>query len=333
VIGTSQRAILVVAATWAGYQLLEAIAVVALWSWVGDLVPGAVRGRFLGRREAWLHAGLVVGSATAIGVTLLFERFAPPTGGGNAQLRAYIVCGLAGATLLAVAALALAWMADVVSPRRAEVRPAIQFRDLVAPLVDRRFRRFLAFGLWFSFSNGIVQAAQSIFPVAVLNLAFAPRRMLDGGLRGAKALVLPHVGRLVDRRGNVTVLAVSQAILAVSPLFFLYASPAAPWWILGVYVCWLAYAGHDVTLPNLMLGLSPPGETPTYAAAWFAWTQLAYALSTLAGGVLFDWLAVQWEAVMVGGWRVDHYALMFLASWLLKSLGVALALRVPEPLR
>jgi MFS family permease len=116
-------------------------------------------------------------------------------------------------------------------------------------------------------------------------------------------------------------------------LFFLYASPAAPWWILGVYLCWLAYAGHDVTLPNLMLGLSRRGETATYAAAWIAWTQLAYALSTVAGGVLFDWLAVRFEPAMVGGWIVDHYVLMFLASWLLKTVGVAVALRVPEPPR
>jgi MFS family permease len=208
-----------------------------------------------------------------------------------------------------------------------------QLGDLLAPLVDRRFRRLLTFGLWFSFSNGIVQAAQSIFPIAVLNLAFAPRRLLDGGLRGAKALALPYVGQMVDRDGNVAVLGVAQAVLSVSPVFFLYASPSAPWWILGVYACWLAYAGHDVALPNLMLGLSRPGETATYAAAWFAWTQLVYAVSTVAGGVLFDWLAEHFEPTSFGGAPVDHYAVMFLASWLLKTVGVALAVQVPESSR
>jgi MFS family permease len=332
-LGSSDRAILVVAATWAWYQLLESIAAVALWSWLGDLVPKAVRGRFLGRREAWLHAGLVAGSATAIGVTVLFERLAPTSDASVATLRAYATCGFAGSVLLAVAAIVLARMSDVARAPRAEARTAFQWSILTAPLVDAKFRRFLAFGLWFSFSNGVVQAAQSIFPIAVLKLAFAPRRLLDGGLRGAKAVVLPHVGRLVDRGGNVPVLAAAQAILSLSPLFFLYASSAAPWWILGAYACWLAYAGHDVTLPNLMLGLSKPGETASYAAAWFAWTQLAYSLSTVAGGVLFDWLAVRFEPVMFGGWTVDHYALMFVVSWLLKSFGVAWAMRVPEPAR
>jgi hypothetical protein len=331
VLGSSDRPILVVAATWASYQLLEWIAAVALWSWLGDLVPAAVRGRFLGRREAYMHVGLLAGSATAIGVTLLFERLTPTSDASATQLRAYATCSFAGAALMAIAAVVLAGMSDVARAPGGAIRSNFHWSSLVTPLVDARFRRFLAFGLWFSFSNGIVQAAQSIFPIAVLNLAFARRRVLDGGLRGAKAVVLPHVGRLVDRRGNVPVLAASQAIVALSPLFFLYASPAAPWWILGVYVCWLAYAGHDVTLPNLMLGLSRPGETATYAAAWFAWTQLAYSLSTVAGGVLFDWLAVRFEPVTVGCWTVDHYAVMFVGSWLLKSFGVALALRVPEP--
>jgi len=323
---SSRTAIFVVTATWAGYQLLEYIAAVALWSWLGDLVPGAVRGRFLGRREAWLHVGLVLGSAAAIGVTLLFERLAATAEASHVQLRAYAFCALAGAAFLAAAAVVLAQMTDVATLQKA--RPAFQFSSLFLPLVDRRFRRFLAFGLWFSFSNGIVQAAQSIFPIAVLNLAFAPRRMLDGALRGAKALILPRVGRLVDRHGNVPVLAVAQAILAASPLFFLYASPAAPWWILGVYVCWLAYAGHDVTLPNLMLALSRPGEMATYAAAWFAWTQLAYSLSVLAGGLLFDWMSEQFTPLSLGGRSFNHYAALFVASWLLKMAGIVFAARI-----
>jgi MFS family permease len=328
---SARRAVVALAATWAGYQVLEYIAVVALWSWLGDLAPRPVRGRFLGRREAWLNAGLVVGTVAAIGVTELYARVAAPADGAEWQRQSYITCAYLGAAAFAVSALTLLGVAEIPQARPVAAPRGFRLRDLAAPLVDPPFRRLLAFGLWFSASNGLVQAAQSIFPMAVLDLPFARKRLLDGSLRAGKGLISPRVGRIVDRRGNVPVLAAAQAIIAVAPLWLLFATPAAPWWILGAYACWLAYAGHDVALPNLMLGLSRPGETPAYAAAWFAWTQLAYAVSTLTGGLLLDWLSAHMAPIALGGRPVDHYAALLAASWLLKWLAIPLAQRIPEP--
>ena len=39
---------------WCVYHLLQYLATVALWSWLADLVPRRIRGRFLGRRERWM---------------------------------------------------------------------------------------------------------------------------------------------------------------------------------------------------------------------------------------------------------------------------------------
>jgi MFS family permease len=323
-----------VSAAWAGYQLLECIGVVALWSWLGDLVPARVRGRFLGRRESWLNIGAVVGTLAAIGITLAWpRRFVEADAASARPLRewqSYALCAWLGAAALAAGALTLLLAAD--APR--QLPPPLhrlRLRDLAAPFADTRFRRFLTFGLWFSFSNGIVQTAQSLFPIMRLDLSFAARKTLDGGLRAAKAVTLPVVGAAVDRRGNVRLLTFSQGVIAIALLFYLFATPTEPWWILGVYACWLAYATHDVTFPNLMLGLSPPGQSATYAAAWFAWTNLAYSLSVLAGGAAFDWLSWYVTPRTFGGRPFDHFALCFMIACVLKTLGVALATRIPEP--
>ena len=50
---------------WCTYHLLQYLATVALWSWLADLVPGRIRGRFLGRRERWMVAGQAVGMVEA----------------------------------------------------------------------------------------------------------------------------------------------------------------------------------------------------------------------------------------------------------------------------
>jgi hypothetical protein len=59
--------------------------------------------------------------------------------------------------------------------------------------------------------------------------------------------------------------------------------------------------------------------------------EIAVSLSMLAGGALFDGLAARYEPWSLGGRPIDRFNVLFAASWLLKSLGAALALRVPEP--
>jgi MFS family permease len=331
VIPSRSGATMAMGAAWAMFQLLDYIGVIALWSWLGDLVPARVRGSFLGRREACLNGGAMTGSVLAIAVSALWDRLSLLFGAGDVQWNAYATCAVAGALSFAMASVALLRMADMSHGPATSGAARFQWRSLLAPIVDRRFRSFMTFGVWFSISNGLIQAAQTLYPIGPLGISFGVKKTLDGALRGGKAALLPRVGRLIDRRGNVPVLAAGQAMIALAPLLFLYASPAAPWWIVGAYGCWLAYSCHDIALPNLMLGLSAPGESASYAAAWFAWTQLAYSLSTLAGGALLDWFTESWEPISLAGRPIDHYFVLFLGSWALKSFGVPLAARIRDP--
>ncbi len=331
-LAASTHSIVALGVSWSSYQVLEYFGAVALWSWLGDLVPLQIRGRFLGRREACMTAGVVVGTVCAALGTWQWHLRCLRLNAPQLEWQAYAACGMAGAVMFALAVIPLAMMAEV-SPRlgRAPTDARLVLRDRWQPLVDRRYRRFMAFGLWFSISNGIMQTAQQVFLMSGVKLSLAEKKSLDGGSRGIQALLLPGIGALVDRRGNVPVLAVSQGIISLASVFFLYATPDAKWWVLGAYACWLAYGGENVTLPNLMLGLSRPGQAAAYTAAWFAWTQLAYSLSVLSGGALYDWIVAHFQPVFFAGRSVDHFFVIFLAGWLLKSLGVALALRIPEP--
>ena len=42
---------------WCVYHLLQYFGTIALWSWLADLVPLRIRGRFLGRRNRWTVCG------------------------------------------------------------------------------------------------------------------------------------------------------------------------------------------------------------------------------------------------------------------------------------
>jgi MFS family permease len=60
-LGSPQRSLAALVILWTLYHLAEYFGAVALWSWLGDLAPARVRGRFLGRRERWLTVGRIVG--------------------------------------------------------------------------------------------------------------------------------------------------------------------------------------------------------------------------------------------------------------------------------
>ncbi|WP_428307773.1 MFS transporter [Lacipirellula sp.] len=336
--GDSAWSLAALGSAWSVAQTLEFIGVVALWSWFGDLVPAAVRGRFVGRREAWLTAGLVAGGFAAAAITWAWQRHCTAIGRPELLWKSYAACASFGAALSALATLPLARVAEPRaasrSTRNSGTSPLPRLGDLVRPLVDPRFRRLMAFGVCFSVANGLVQSPRQIFLASVLRLELAEKRSLDAASRGVQILLMPWLGRLVDRRGNVRLLVVSWSIVSLALVFFLIATPATWWLIIGAYVCWIAYAGLNVTLPNLMLSLSPRESTASYAAAWFAWTQLAYSLSILGGGYLFDRLAAMESPAgslpATGGW-LDRFGILFAASGALMLVGVGLAARVPEP--
>jgi len=53
-------------------------------------------------------------------------------------------------------------------------------------------------------------------------------------------------------------------------LFYFLSTPQQPWWFIGASLLWIAYAGLNVGLPNLMLKLSrDPDRRVRYDAVYY----------------------------------------------------------------
>ena len=112
-------------------------------------------------------------------------------------------------------------------------------------------------------------------------------------------------------------------------LFYFTSTPEEPLWIAGAFVCWSAYVGLNICLPNLVLKISAPGEAPRNAAIYFAATSIAYAGATLLGGELFRlW---QFDRFTVGGYSLDSFHFLFYVGWVTRLLGAFVALAIIEP--
>ena len=115
-------------------------------------------------------------------------------------------------------------------------------------------------------------------------------------------------------------LALGYLIVAQAPLFYFLASAARPWWIIGAAICWIAWVGANVSMPNLLLKIAPRQFNAAYIALFYAATDLCHGLSMLAGGALFD----RFGKITNIGYGWNYYQASFLAAWLGYMAGVVL---------
>jgi hypothetical protein len=296
---------------WSIYHLFQYLATVALWSWLGEIAPPRICGRFLGHRERWMLAGSILSMLASGLFSYVWRRVFP-----ELEWLAYAIPAALGAACMLAALVPLAQLAATpgraMSETMAAPRP-FALSDLTAPLASRPFLGFLAFGCWFSFTNGLTQSPQYYYPANILAFSLFTMLVFQAGTRLGQLAISPRIGAWCDRLGNRRVLAVSQLVAAGGLLFYAAATPAQPWWLAGAWVAWIAFAGLNVGLPNLMLRLAPRESSAPAIAMYFAATSLAFGVSTVLGGWVFD----RW------GKTPGFFATAFVMGWLVRSAGVA----------
>jgi MFS family permease len=317
--------LIVLVVAWCAYHLLEYLGTVALWAWMGDLVPLPIRGRFLGRRERSMVAGQAIGMLVAGLFTMTVRDVWPEL----PNWLVYVIAAEAGVVCMALSLLPLTAMPDPATRTDPNKRKSTTWSGLLAPLTDKRFRRLIYFGCWFSFFNGVTQSVQYLYPARVLAIALGFMLLLKVGMRLGQLAISPAMGRFADRLGNRPVMLVTLPIVATGPLFYLFSTPEHWYWMVGAWVVWIAYAGLNVCLPNLMLKIAPGETKAAYIASFHAIGGLCVAASTLLGGILFDrFQDVQFD--ILGRWQFDFYQYSFLFGWITRTMGVFLLVLIVE---
>lgn len=305
-------------ACWCLYHLLEYIATICLWSWLGDWMPPPLRGRLIAWRERYLVAGRIAGIAASVSLATVWTWLDPNT----ARWQPLAWSATTGALLMLLAVVPLMWLPVIDRPSSQPRRSTI--RELLAMLVDPAYRRLLVYSCWHAISSGITGTAQSMYPFRVLGIDYTKMVGLRSMMYVGQMALAPVVGRWVDHRGTRLLLTTAQAIVATGPLFFLFATPEHVWWIAGAYVVWMAYAAVNVGLDSLKLRLVPTGNSGPALAVYYAVGDLASGITMVAAGTWYDRLAAG------GADALTLYAQLFVLGWILRTLGAVLAWRIPE---
>ncbi|MEX2534410.1 MAG: MFS transporter [Trueperaceae bacterium] len=289
-----------------------------LWaSWMADVVPDNLRGRYFGARTG--IAGLV-GTIANLSAGWYLDRAATPIG--------FQVVLIVGVVSAGISVLLYLVHFDPPSPReRVTLLHVVR-----TPLADDNFRRFLAFAVYWQFA--VFLSAPFVFPYFLdeLRLTFV-QIAIWSAIAASSALATTMLwGRIADQVGNKAVLAIGTFVAgAALPTCWILAGITGRTfyiWLSAVFDA-VAWGAIGPAIFNLALASAPRAKRTSF----FAMYALASGVAGFIGGVLSGPLLLLLQplgSVTLWGVPLTPYYGLFVLSGLARTQAWRLLRRVKE---
>jgi MFS family permease len=289
-------------------------------SWMADIVPERVRGRFFGTRSSALAMSTAI-TALAGGAILDFERAHGHENIGFAILTA-IAC------LFAFTALLL--LRKIPEPRKGNPPTMFSWPGLVEPLKNRSFRKLLIVFFAWHFSIGISAAFFAPHMLSNLGMSFTLISLYSVASLSSAIFLNRLWGSLIDRFGSKPVATFCAFGIAIIPLVWLI--PRRGFLIIlafeALYTGGL-WAGFNLAAFNLPLANSPKANRLSYLAMFSVVTGIAFFISSLIGGIITESLSsFAWK---IGPQTIVNYHVVFVISAVLRTISAGLITTFHEP--
>jgi MFS family permease len=305
------------------FNLLRGISSAAFLPWVTNIVPGTMRGRFIGMDHTFTCAG----SLLTMLLSALMMR-------GNVEAWRYsMVLWLSVAGSL-ISLLYLRLIPDTRHPSvEEEPSEPISFRAMLS-LVP--FRNIILFSLLFAGVAG----GLAVFPVEYLRVQarFPPSTIyaLSMGYFLAPVLILQRVGAGVDRLGSIAVIraAILLFVTVLSLWFAMSAGLIDPSWKLVLILNILggaAMAGYNMATLHLSMAVVPGAGKNHYFALSTVITSLGMGVVPILWGWLLD--ALGKFDLMTGSLHLRRHSIYFLGVSLLSVVALAATCILRDPSR
>lgn len=314
----ASSALAVIAVVLVVQQAASAIVGVSWTSWISDLIPPTVRGRYFARRNVFCHG---FGAATAAAAGLV--------------VRALGRDPLVFVALISVGVL-LRLIGIYYMSRQPETRPARSASGSVVaqfakPLRLKGFRRFVLFGMAWGFA---VQLSSPFFTVYMIRDAGIgiDAVMIFAALGTMSNLLGQRIwGHLCDRYGDHQVMRIAGLSIAMQPFWWIFTGSDG----FGFYLMaalsmtgGFMWGGQLLATGNLMMRLAPEMGKTSFFALQAALGGLSGAAGPFVGGIIAQALAGGW--ILVPGPLFEGLKTLFVLSTLLRLAAWGLLHRVPE---
>ena len=266
----------------AASAVLGVVANTAWTSWMGDLVPRALRARYFGRRNV-LCALSSVGGSLAAGVAL--------DGGVNAAAAGAVLVGLALTASAAGVATALLLRLQQGPPQDGEFStPTLE--EALVPLRDSGARRALAFQLVWGASTGLAAAFYPLHIFGEVRIGFARMAAFGSGVAALRTFAVPVWDRVLKKLGARSVLVACAVGLTLSPGLWILAGDGLLWLLaVDAALCGVLMAGYGLTAGSMSVADGDPRDRAYFLAAFASAGGLATGLASTLGAALAQVIA------------------------------------------
>ncbi len=285
-----------------------------LWiSWMADLVPPRIRGRYFSRRTRWTSVVAMLAPITLSAILDHWFGGVPSRGVPATDLQAKGFAIAFGAAAVFGGLCGLLLMASPEPPNRRIAEP-LNLSWVLRPFRDRQFVPLLAFVSVFWFANGLSSPFWTPFQLEKMQLSYSYVNGICILLQGAAMiLTLPIWGRIADRVGSRPVAAIAIAIICTHPFYYVIASSPSRWWLMLVdsTSSGISWAGYNLAWFNLVLALAPRESRELYVATNAVVLGVMQGIASTASGWLVGSLPPQLDFL---GWTLAPYQQIFLVT-------------------
>ena len=280
---------------------------VSFFSWLGDVVPLKMRGRYLGLRSS---IATILGLISAFAASFVLDHM-PGLTGYTLVFGVGAIFGLADIVLFL-------WINDPPMQRHPQVS---YIKSFLLVVKDKEFLLYLLFWTAWVFSWNLSGPFFNKYCLDKLHLSLSVTTLAGQVASGIMTFVfIQWWGRKLDHRGHRWVLLRCGIVGSVVSLVWLFASPGQFWPLLifalvnGMFTC-----GVDITSMHMLVTVTPQQNRSIYIALYMVITSLAGAsLGYLAGGGLLNLMGELKFNLL--GITFDRYKLLFIGAGMLRLL-------------
>ncbi|MGC8777363.1 MAG: MFS transporter [Candidatus Caldatribacteriaceae bacterium] len=297
---------------------------VSFLSWMGDLVPLPVRGRFFGHRT-------MVATIAALGSGLFIGKMLDTIQGISGFAFIFALASIAGITEL------LFFVRTYDPPMTTSSfgeNPRAGFKAL---LHCRPFWRFLFFVISWNFAVNVASPFFNLYMLKYLHMNFFAIAFYVQVISNIATLFFVRVwGRLTDRFGNKPIASLTTLVATFLPIIWCLTTPRN--WVVVIPIiqtlAGIFWPGIDLTTNNLLLKLSPAENRSLYVGVLnFFLGLFGTALAYLVGGYVLEWVVPLITPFLrsLWGWPMVPYYSVFLLSSCLRLVSFTVFLpRIEE---
>lgn len=315
-----QTAAVIIVGFLAAGQLANAFVGVAWTSWISDLIPPRLRGRFFGKRNFVCHS---LGAVTAIFAGMVVDR------AGADPIPTFAAIFVTGMLFRLVS---IAILARQPEPKPARSRRGSFLHQLSHPLSHSAFRRFVLYAMLWGFAVHLAAPFFTVFMVRSAGLEVGDVMLFASLSTIANLMGQRFWGPMCDRYGDHQVLRVAGLIILLQPFGWLFAGTSTAGYYFMMFlnvVGGFSWGGHLLAVGNLMMRLAPETGKTSFFAVQAALGGLFGALGPFVGGMIADLLMA--HGSFIPGWLFADLKTLFLMSFVLRFAAWGLLFTVPAP--